>query len=160
MKSSVMLKIENNKINIKVYGVIDEEIKFSNYPLCETSSMVFDFIDAKGINSCGIREWIRWITPFAHIPMTYKNCPKIIVDQINMVDGFLPAKGMVESFYVPYYSEESDEEKHILYTFGKEFTADEIFHPTQVLDSHKKPMELDVIESKYFRFLQKIPKSA
>jgi len=155
-----MLKTEGDKITVKIVGTIDEEIKFSAYPITGIKSIIFDFTDVKGINSCGIREWIRWITPFSHLSLIYKNCPKIVVDQINMVDGFLPINGFVESFYVPYYSDENDEEKHILFSYGKEFTEKGLQLPNQILDSKSKPMELDVIENKYFRFLQRVAKSA
>lgn len=160
MKSNVTLKPEGDKLFVKIHGVIDEEIKLANESLASAKSIVFDFAEVKGINSCGIREWIRWISPFPNTSMIYKNCPKVIVDQINMVDGFLPTNASVESFYVPYYSDESEEEKHILFTYGKEFSEKGMNYPAEVLDSKNKPMEIDVIENKYFRFLQKMDKSA
>lgn len=155
MKNNVMLKNEGDKVVVKLLGVLDEEVTFAAYSLNGAPNIVFDFSDVKGINSCGIREWIRWIGPHSKVAMVYKNCPKIIVDQINMVDGFLPSNGFVESFYVPYYSDETDEEKHILFSYGQEFSENGIHYPTQVLDSKNNPMDIDVIESKYFRFLQK-----
>lgn len=160
MKSSVTLKPDGDKIVVKIHGVIDEEIKLANESLATAKSIDFDFSEVKGINSCGIREWIRWISPFPNTKMVYKNCPKVIVDQINMVDGFLPSNALVESFYVPYYSDELEEEKHVLFTYGKEFSEQGMNYPAEVLDSKNNPMELDVIENKYFRFLQKISKSA
>lgn len=160
MKSNVTLKSEGDKLLVKIHGVIDEEIKLTKESLASAKSIDFDFAEVKGINSCGIREWIRWISPFPNTPMVYKNCPKVIVDQINMVDGFLPVNALVESFYVPYYCDESEEEKHVLFIYGKEFSEKGMNYPAEVLDSKNNPMEIDVIENKYFRFLRKIEKSA
>ncbi len=160
MANNIKFKKNGNQLIVQLTGSLNEEVNFSQDLLKGASSLIFDFAEVTSINSCGIREWIRWIMPYSTVSIIYRNCPKIIVDQINMVDGFLPAAGMVESFYVPYYSDETDEEKHILFTYGKEYTENGINYPVNVLDSKNQPMEIDVIESKYFRFLQKKSKVA
>lgn len=160
MANNVKIKKNGDQLIIQLAGSLDEEVNLSQERLNGSNSLIFDFAEVTSINSCGIREWIRWIMPHISASIIYRNCPKIIVDQINMVDGFLPNSGMVESFYVPYYSDDTDEEKHILFTYGKEYTENGINYPESVLDSKKQPMEIDVIESKYFRFLQKKPKAA
>jgi hypothetical protein len=85
--------------------------------------------------------------------MTVRNCPKIVVDQINMVLGFLPAGTKVESFFVPYYSEASGNEKMILFVNGREFKDGKVSPPEGVNDEGGAPMEMDVIEAKYFKFV-------
>ena len=155
MSNSIKIKKNGGEIVVNPTGSIDEEVNLTADQLKGASSLVIDFADVTSINSCGIREWIRWLSPYASTPIIYKNCPKIIVDQINMVDGFLPNSATVESFYVPYYSEDSGEEKHVLFTNGKEYSDQGIQLPKSVNDSKNQPMEIDVIESKYFRFLQK-----
>ncbi|MNL21183.1 hypothetical protein D3C87_1424610 [compost metagenome] len=109
----------------------------------------------KSINSCGIREWIKWMGTASGAQIVFKNCPKVIVDQINMVDGFLPANGRVSSFFVPYYNDDSGTEKNVLFTFGKEFTESGVTPPAGIKDEDGNEMEMDVIESKYFKFLKK-----
>ena len=79
----------------------------------------------------------------------------MIVDQINMVSGFLPEGAEVESFMVPYYSDASDTEKMVLFTKGKEFKDGEVFPPEDVKDESGELMEMDVIEAKYFKFIKK-----
>lgn len=160
MANNIKLKKADNQLHVQISGAIDEEINLSPDLLKGASSLVFDFSEVTSINSCGIREWIRWLSPHGTSQVVYRKCPKIIVDQINMVDGFLPHSGKVESFYVPYYSDETGEEKQILFTHGKEFDDANINYPANVMDSKNQPMELDVIESKYFRFLQKKVKAA
>jgi hypothetical protein len=160
MGNSIKLKKNGDQFIIHPSGSIDEEVTLTSDILKGANTLIFDFAEVTSINSCGIREWIRWIMPVATKSIIYRNCPKIIVDQINMVDGFLPNSGMVESFYVPYYSEDTGEEKHILFSFGKEYTDQGLNYPSLVVDSKNQPMEIDVIESKYFRFLQKKNKAA
>lgn len=137
-------------------GHIDEDAQFASLDLSGASKVVVDLDGVTAINSCGIREWIKWIrTAPGNAAVVYKNCPKVIVDQINMVTGFLPDNGKVESFYVPYYSDASGDEKMILFKEGAEFKGGDINPPSEVKDSSGEVMEMDVIEAKYFKFLKK-----
>ncbi|MBT4762636.1 MAG: hypothetical protein HOO06_13130 [Bdellovibrionaceae bacterium] len=143
-----------DEITINVMGHIDEDADFTSTEL-KGSKITFDLEKVETINSCGIREWIKWIksSPEAS-KIVYKNCPKVIVDQVNMVAGFLPNNGSIESFYVPYYSEESGDEKMILFNHGVEFNGSNITPPDGIKDDDGEEMEMDVIEAKYFKFLQ------
>lgn len=145
-----------DEVKVKLHGHIDEDAQFNSLGLDGAKKVVLDLDSVTAINSCGIREWIKWIRtapPAAQI--VYQKCPKVIVDQINMVAGFLPDNGKVESFYVPYYSDESGNEKMILFRDGSEFKQGELFPPEAVKDTDGKDMEMDVIEAKYFKFLKK-----
>ncbi len=150
------IKLGNNgdKLQVKVVGVIDEDVDFTVYQL-KGNQIEVDLKDLKSINSCGIREWIKWMGTASSAQISLHNCPKVIVDQINMVDGFLPANGKVQSFFVPYYSEESGSEKSVLFSRGKEFNDGEVTAPAAVKDEDGNEMEMDVIESKYFKFITK-----
>lgn len=151
---SIIKKQEGPVLYLEISGQIDEDVDFSSQALTGVQEIVLDLASVKTINSCGIREWIDWIkTAESAQKITYKNCPKVIVDQINMVEGFLPVNGKVESFFVPYYSEDSGEEKNILFRHGIEFTDHEITPPSGVQDSEGHEMEMDIIEGKYFKFL-------
>ncbi len=144
------------EVNVTFSGHIDEDAQFSDIDLGGSAKVVVDLENVSAINSCGIREWIKWIRtapPSARV--VYKKCPKIIVDQINMVAGFLPENGKVESFFVPYYSDASGDEKMVLFSEGKEFKGNEVFPPSEVKDDSGEVMEMDVIEAKYFKFIQK-----
>ena len=155
--SKYEIKIEKAgaAFKVKVTGVIDEDVDFNSYSLAGASTLELNLENVKSINSCGIREWIKWIGTGGTAAVTYLLCPKIIVDQINMVQGFLPANGKVLSFYVPYFCDESGEEKNVLFNFGKEFTESTISPPTAVKDGAGNTMEMDVVEAKYFKFIKK-----
>jgi hypothetical protein len=61
---------------------------------------------------------------------------------------------------VPYFSEESGSENHILFHYGKEFDNNGLRPPSEVRDKGGHLMEMDVIESRYFRFLAKKTEAA
>ncbi len=140
---------------VQISGVIDEDVDFNPHNLVGATSVELQLGSVKGINSCGIREWIKWIGTAGPATITYHECPKIIVDQINMVQGFLPATGKVISFFVPFYNEDSGSEKSILFSYGREYTEEGVSKTPDVLDDAGKPMEMDVVEAKYFKFLKK-----
>ncbi len=147
----------SGELVVKLSGHIDEDATFNGLELNGANKVVLELEGVTAINSCGIREWIKWIrTAPGGANIVYKKCPKVIVDQINMVAGFLPDNGKVESFYVPYYSDESGNEKMILFQEGKEFKGNEVFPPSAVKDEAGSEMEMDVIEAKYFKFLNKV----
>ncbi len=155
MAIEVKMQKDGDKLNISLSGIIDEDVDFSNYSLSGVSQVELHLKDVKSINSCGIREWIKWISSAGEATVIYDECPKIIVDQINMVEGFLPAKGKVTSFYVPYYNDDSGEEKMVLFKQGQEFNEQGVTPPSSVKDSAGNEMEMDIMESKYFKFIKK-----
>jgi hypothetical protein len=150
------LKIEKAAPSWKVTvsGVIDEDADFNPHSLSGAPSITVELNSVKSINSCGIREWIKWMGTATGVPVEFHNCPKIIIDQINMVQGFLPTPGKVKSFYVPFYNDDSGEEKNVLFTHGKEYTDQGLGAAPEIKDSAGNPMEMDVVEAKYFKFLK------
>lgn len=151
------LKIEKSGAtwDVELGGVIDEDADFAPYALTGAPGVTLKLSKVKSINSCGIREWIKWIGTAGGAAVTYVDCPKVIVDQINMVQGFLPPQGQVSSFFVPYFAEESGEEKAVIFSLGKEYTSDGEVSPPMIKDSTGQEMEMDVIEAKYFKFLKR-----
>jgi hypothetical protein len=115
-----------------------------------------DLKDLTSINSLGIRNFHSWIYSIECQRLRVFHCPRVFVNQLNMVDGFLPTKTEIESFFVPYFSETSREETSVLFTKFLEYKSvagkTKISFP-KVTDSLGNPMELDVIEDVYFRFL-------
>ncbi len=148
-------KSEGDAVVISLQGQIDEDASFTNLDLSSSPNVMVDLDKVTAINSCGIREWIKWIrTAPPSAAITYRKCPKVIVDQINMVAGFLPTNAKVGSFYVPYYSESSGDEKMILFESGTHYDGSKFTFPDEVKDNAGELMEMDVIEAKYFKFLK------
>lgn len=155
-KCAIKIDKNNGQAKVTVSGVIDEDVSFQPYPLAGLTKIDFFLGELKGINSCGIREWINWIRTASQATIAYHECPKVIVNQINMVHDFLPPNAKVISFYVPYFNEETEEEKQVLFRDGKEFAQDgSIPVPATIQNEKGAALALDVVEAKYFKFLAK-----
>lgn len=154
------LKVKKDQVDdqtiLEFSGSIDEDANLPSAAFNETKEVIIDFKDVEAINSCGIREWIKWL---AEAPeeslLIYKNCQRSIVDQLNMVDGFIPKNGRVDSFYVPYFCEECEHVTSLLMIRYEDFSEHEIdAKPETACEKCKQMVELDVTETKYFNFLK------
>ncbi len=154
-KCEVKVGKNGDQFSVQVAGTIDEDMDFAPYGLAGAAAVEVDLNGIKSINSCGIREWVKWMSSAGGAAVTFKNCPKVIVDQINMVDGFLPVTGHVQSFYVPYYNDDAGSEKNVLFVRGTHFAEGSVNPPAEVKDDDGNVMEMDVIEAKYFKFLKR-----
>jgi hypothetical protein len=155
MSFAISKNAEAGKLVVKVSGPVDEDANFQPIDASTFKAVVLDLDGVTAINSVGIREWIKWIKGLQPgLQLSVRRCPKIIVDQINMVAGFLPPATVVESFFVPYFSESTGTEKMVLFESGKEFKGGDLHPPAEVKDDSGELMEMDVIEAKYFKFLQ------
>lgn len=155
MAFAIDKKDEGGKLVLEVKGNVDEDATFTPPEIGGATQVSLDLEGVTAINSVGIREWIKWIKTIPpSVKIGVRRCPKIIVDQINMVAGFLPAGTVVESFFVPYFADASGEEKQVLFENGKEYKGGDVFPPAEVKDDSGEVMEMDVIEAKYFKFLK------
>lgn len=144
----------NGKAQVGITGSIDENFNQYTKNIPKTGEIEISLQSLKSINSTGIREWIKLMQsiPGAKISFTY--CPKIFIDQVNMVSGFIPANSKVLSFYVPYYNEDLDRECLVLYKAGENFTDKSVQVQESYTDDKGNSFELDVVKSKYFKFIQ------
>lgn len=157
------LKKNSTELVMVFTGSIDEDVQFPNVDFSDVQSLVFDLNQIKSINSVGIREWLNWIKPIAaKFPIQMINCPKSMVFQFNMVEGFLPKNAQVKSLYVPFYCEKCDREENLLFKVGEHVKAQEqqVQMNFQVSDfklCEESPceLEIDVAEAKYFQFMKK-----
>lgn len=136
-------------------GLIDEDADFQRLSIHSGQTdkkLIFDFSHVTLLNSCGIREWISFTDKLSNsIPITYRNCPQIIIEQMNMVHGFIKPGAKIESFYAPYYCVKCDREAKILLK-----TTDVIKGqaPQCFCEHCQQEMEFDAIENQYFNFLK------
>lgn len=154
-KMDIKILKSGPKVNVTVGGTIDEDVDFSQYGLADAQEVDLELSGIKSINSCGIREWIKWMATNKNAKISFHSCPKVIVDQINMVDGFLPANAKVNSFFVPYFNDDAGTEKNVLFRNGIEFKEGQVVAPPTVTDDQGNAMEMDVVESKYFKFIKR-----
>jgi hypothetical protein len=147
-------QILQEELNVELIGAIDEDSDFKELMGLEQKTISFDFDKVTMINSCGIREWIKFLEVIpgkTHIK--YNNCPQIIIEQINMVHGFFRQGAAINSFYAPYYCEKCGKENKI------HLTADKVKNrkaPQMPCPKCEENMDFDAIEAQYFSFLGKV----
>lgn len=144
--------ISGDTLNIELIGNIDEDSDFSEIIGAQAGKINFNFSKVEMINSCGIREWIKFLDQVDSKQVNYEDCPQIIIEQINMVHGFIRAGSKLLSFYAPYYCENCDKESKI------HLRSDQIHDkkaPKVNCPYCGNEAEFDAIEASYFNFLGK-----
>ena len=153
MSDKLKIKIENKgeEVLIQFAGPIDEDSSFEDISKLSSQKIVFDFENVSLINSCGIREWINFIEALdSGISFSYINCRQIIIEQINMVKGFIREGSRVDTFYAPYYCETCDDEYkiHLNHNDIVDSKAPKVSCPK----CSKEDIEFDAIEEQFFQF--------
>ncbi len=149
------LEIKKQKLDdhliVELYGNIDEDSNFETLTKLDVKIITFDFDGIKMINSCGVRDWIQFIEKIpADTKIIYKKCPQIVIEQINMVHGFIRKGAKIDSFYAPYYSEDKDE---VIKVLLKSEDVKKAKAPEIKDQETGEVLEFDAIEAQYFNFL-------
>ncbi|MBI2521991.1 MAG: hypothetical protein HYV97_16360 [Bdellovibrio sp.] len=148
----IVTEVQGRNIKIKLKGHINEDADLAQIPLSGFDQYNFDFNEVELINSCGIRDWIVFLDKLGpKSKIIYSRCPQIIIEQINMVQGFLRPNCVIESFYAPYFCEHHDTEKKILLKVS-EVKARKA--PKMCCEETGEEMEFDAIEEQYFYFIK------
>jgi DNA-directed RNA polymerase subunit RPC12/RpoP len=151
-------KIAGTDLLLNVAGHFDENATLPSIDTNKIKSVSVDANKLLSINSVGVRTWIRWLNEYGEkIDFTYMNCPKIMVDQMNVVASMVRPGLKIKSFYVPYFCGSCNESFNVLFAEGKEFAGDKVQAPASVkCPTCGQNAEIDVIEKTYFRFLTTI----
>ena len=79
-KFSFEVKDAGAEVTINFTGIIDEDVDFSQIKVEKKAAYVFNFDGVKGINSCGIREWVKFSESFdPATKLGYQNCTQLII---------------------------------------------------------------------------------
>ena len=149
-KLKITEKKDNGNLWLEFEGIIDEDVDFSEILDKKEKELHCNFDKITMINSCGIREWIAFLDKLDDdARVFYYKCPQVIIEQMNLVHGFIRKNYRVESFYAPYYCQDTDTEKKILLNVqdiknGK---------APSIKNDHGVEMEFDALEEQYFEFL-------
>jgi hypothetical protein len=138
-----------------VSGDITETCNLSEFGL-PSGQVKFDLGNVRTINSCGVREWILWISKLKINPIYY-NCPQSVVMQFNMVKEILANNVKVESFQIPAYCETCAEQKIFVLRSGKEFTpGKKLDYELPKCEKEGCNIESDVDFESYFYFIENL----
>ena len=146
---------DETELSIDIQGSINETFLQKTVRLSPGKEIIIDFEKVASINSLGIRYWIQWLRTYPSSSFIFRNCPQCIIDQMNAVADFMPQQCLVESFFVPYFSEGTGEERRVLYKINEDYKIGLIPKIKTEMDSEGHVMQLDVYPQKYFRFITK-----
>lgn len=155
---------EGDVLRAHVSGYVGENSGLFDLNVQGSKKVVIDLSGVNYINSVGVKNWITWTGRMPkNIPIEFENCPALIVNQVNMVAGFIPKTGSVESLFAPFICEDcSVEENHLLrrgadYDYAQGNAPYSLNLPEHLCPKCGKPMELDALEMKFFAFLKTPP---
>jgi len=146
---------------VKLAGVIDEDNELADLvDKIPTGTAVIDLGEIERINSCGVRDWVNWLSKLENngTRSVLVECSPAIVAQINLVNNFT-GNGTVKSFYVPYFCPECDEEK-VLLVEAADMGPPPHEPPTCRCDECDLVMDFDDMPDSYFAFLSNQKKLA
>ena len=139
---------------VKLAGVIDEDNQLGDLvDRIPTGTAVIDLGEIERINSCGVRDWVNWLSRLESnkTKVVMVECSPAIVAQINLVNNFT-GSGVVKSFFVPYFCPECDEEK-VLLVEAADMGPPPHEPPTCRCDECDLVMDFDDMPDSYFAFL-------
>ena len=138
---------------VTVSGVIDEAADLGPLRALAAPTLELDLRGIQRINSSGVRAWIDFVRAVpATVALRFVRCPPVIIDQCNMVLGFL-GHGRLESFYAPLTCRECDEQVEQLFTTAAVKAGCGTLPPTPC-PRCRRPMAIDDLEDQYLLFVR------
>lgn len=132
-------------------GIIDEGADLSFFDQLPQNARV-NMRGVRRINSFGVRLWIEAVRRIpAHLKLELVECPPSVVDQINMVAGFV-GRGRVSSFYAPMVCEKCGLERDQLFLVADYRAAGKL--PPVPCPSCGTTMVVDDLEEQYLLFVR------
>ncbi len=149
-------------IEFQLSGSIDESTQFpDDFDFSNFKQVHFDFERIEFINSEGIKLWIQFVDSISEnheVRLVYSQCTPLIVNQINIIDGFLPKNAVVDSVFIPVSCELCDRSLNVPLKMSLvDIEFDSILDRVETDRCNRFPvcksaMEVDVIKEYYFRF--------
>ncbi|OFZ17718.1 MAG: hypothetical protein A2Z20_00370 [Bdellovibrionales bacterium RBG_16_40_8] len=144
-------------------GTIDESVNFKIIKPKNEAQLILDLKGINRLNSLGLRNWVQWMRFLnPHAGIVLRNCPNVVVHQINILDGFLPEHSIIESIEIPYTCDGCGHQTTYLAVRGRDYfeaTADKAEQVSLPLQrkcvSCGDQAEADIMVAKHFRFLRR-----
>jgi len=151
------VKTEASGLAIVLKGAMDEEAVFPNTVHQRQEKIIIDLENVTLINSMGARAWVNWVRSLESLAscIVLEKCPPIVVNQINILLGFLPKNGVVGSFKIPYFCEDCGLEEAILWQMGVQYQENGAFQEPEdkACPKCQSAFAADCVPQFYFRFL-------
>ncbi|HTM19858.1 MAG TPA: STAS domain-containing protein [Kofleriaceae bacterium] len=149
---------DQGRCRVAVAGVIDENADLAPLQAAAGAGAVeVDFSGVRRINSYGVRAWMNAMRELQQpgVRVSFVRCPAHVIDQVNMVHGFLGA-AHVESLIAPRLCEDCDEHADQLIELA-ELRGRGGKLPDLACPRCGHPMDLDDVAHKYELLLTLLP---
>lgn len=107
---------------VRLAGNITENADFAALlDACGTRSLDVDLTDVTVINSCGVREWIRFVARLKEggYDVRFHHCSSAVVRQLNLIADFC-GPFAVESVLLPYFCDHCGTEQSVTLDLSSE----------------------------------------
>jgi hypothetical protein len=123
-------------------------------PLLSDARVIFDASGIRRITSPGVAEWVRFLETLDKRGVSYEleRCSLAFVQQLNMISIF-KGKGLVRSFYAPYFCHWCDESMSKLIVVGDQEEIQIAERP--MCPKCAQVTEFDDVETSFLAFLEK-----
>lgn len=158
------IALDNNNYELTLSGYLEESSELpKSLPLDNAQALYIDFEELKFINSGGIKTWVNfanYLEAFDDTTIVYKNCHRVMIDQINLISGLLPNNASVLSLYIPIYCTKCEKSYEVFQlTHQIEDNFKDILNrakPAKCNSSNVcEDLEVDIFPELYFKFLNK-----
>lgn len=147
-----------DRLLVRFSGPLTEVADLDPVRFKPNAPVEIDLGEVTTMNSVGVRSFGQWSNRLNNPIIELSHCPKVFINQLNLVRNLIPSRSRVISFYVPYFSESANEEKNVLFTSGLEYEKTAVglqIRAPIVKTSGGSEMDLDVIPARYFQFLER-----
>lgn len=147
------VKHAKDSTHVEFVGALNESAQLPDLDV--NLPIYLNFKQLTNINSSGIKMWWNWAQSFRPPTQIYlEECPPIFVKSFSFIKGLLTKQMQVNSFYLPFYSEQTAERVDFLLVRGQHFTNGLTIKVPELKDSKGNILEPDVNETTYFAFLK------
>jgi hypothetical protein len=158
-------RFSDKEAQITLSGYLDESAVLPERDIFDgLEKVIFDFDKCDVINSGGVKLWVVLMSHIEKLPqlkVIFKNCRPLILDQINLIESFLPANGEVQSLYILLFCEKCERELDVCREVS-ELSSDmgEVVSELKSVDCPdfpdcKSDIVLDMHPAKTLKFLKK-----
>lgn len=138
--------------SLRLEGVIDENADLSFFGRLRGAVQI-SMKGVRRINSFGVRTWIDAIRKVPDgATFEFLECPPPVIDQMNMVAGFV-GRGKVTSFFAPMVCEACEHEEDKLFLVA-DIQANGAKLREVKCPKCGDPMEVDDLEDQYLLFVK------
>lgn len=145
---------QGDTVVVEFNGEMDERAELAELREKLEGKATFDLAGVRRIDSCGVREWVRFVGELPAIDLTLTRCSPAVVTQLNLIHNFRGG-AKITSFFAPYVCNHCNLEDEKLVEIGgrrAELEAGEM--PFFACDGCGRSMEFDEIAERYLSFLR------